>query len=63
MIHNASELESGWPAPVLMAVKEMLKFGYKLGIGLKATGHGSRILVKLSDDKGGFSLGYALTHE
>jgi len=62
MIHNASELESGWPALVLMVVKEMLKFGYKLGIGLKPTGHGSRILVELSDNKGGFSLGYTLTH-
>ena len=28
MIHNASKPESDWPAAVLMAEKEMLKFGY-----------------------------------
>ena len=40
MIHNASELKSGWPATVLMAAKEMLKFGYKLGLSLEAIGLG-----------------------
>ena len=31
MIHNALGPKLGWPTVVLMAVKEMLKFGYKLG--------------------------------
>ena len=31
VIHNASEPKSSWPAAVLMSVKEMLKFGYRLG--------------------------------
>lgn len=51
MIHNTSELESRWPVVVLMAAKEMLKFGYKLGQGLGATSCGSPILVELSYNK------------
>ena len=31
MIHNALEPDSSWPTIVLVATKEMLKFGYKLG--------------------------------
>ena len=31
MIHNALGPKLGWPTVVLMAAKEMLKFGYKLG--------------------------------
>ena len=63
MIHNALEFELGWFVEVLMATKEMLKFKYKLGQGLEATGRESPILVELSDNKGGFSLGYEPTHE
>ena len=63
MIHDTFEPESGWPAIVLMALKEMLKVVYKLGQGLNAKGHGSPSLIKLSDNKGGFSLGYEPTHE
>jgi len=46
-----------------MAAKEMLKFVYKLGQGLKAVGHGSPTFVELSDNKGRFGLGYESTHE
>ena len=63
MIHDASKPESNRPAVVLMATKEMLKFGYQLGQGLRAIGRGSLALVKLSDNKGRFSLGYKPTHE
>ena len=63
MIHNALELESRWIATVLMATKEMLKFGYQLGESLDAVGCGSPALIKLSDNKGRFSLGYKPTHE
>ena len=38
MIHNASEPEFGWHIVFLMAIKEMLEFGYKLGQGLEAMG-------------------------
>ena len=31
MISQALELKSAWPSTTLMAVKEMLKFGYQLG--------------------------------
>ena len=62
MIHNALEPESGWPAAVLMAAKEMLKFGYKLGQGLRAVGHGGPALIELSN-KGRFCLGYEPIHE
>ena len=57
MICRALELESAWPSTTLMAAKEMLKFGYQLGQGLGAIGHGKASLIKLSDNKGGFSLG------
>ena len=38
MIQIALEPMSSWPAVVLMAAKEMLMFGYKLGQGLVAVG-------------------------
>ena len=41
----------------------MLKFGYQLGQGLGAVGHGSPTLNELSDNKGRFGLGYEPTHE
>jgi len=63
MIHNASELEFDWTATVLIAVKEMLNFGYKLSQGLGAVGHGSLALIELLDNKGRFNLGYEPTHE
>ena len=63
MIHNAFELKAGWPSVAMMAAKEMLKFGYKLGQGLRATSHRSPILIELSDNKGGFDLGYDSTHK
>ena len=62
-IHNASEPESDWPAAVIMAVKEMLKFGYKLGQGLEVVGRGSPTFIELLDNKGRFGLGYEPTHE
>ena len=46
-----------------MATKEVLKFGYKLGQGLKVIGCGSLALVELSNNKGRFGLGYESTHE
>ena len=58
MISRASELKSAWPSSTLMATKEMLKFGYQLGRGLGAIGHGSASLIELLDNKGGFGLGY-----
>ena len=63
MIHNALKFKLGWFVEVLMATKKMLKFKYKLGQGLGATGRESPILVELSDNKGGFSLWYEPTHE
>ena len=63
MIRNALEPESGWPATVLMAMKEMLKFGYKLGQGLQAVGCGNLAFIELSNNKGRFGLGYEPTHE
>ena len=51
MIHNVLEPKFGWSAAGLMVAKEMLKFGYKLGQGLEAIGHGSLALVELSDNK------------
>lgn len=63
MIHNASKANLGQPAVVLMVTKEMLKIGYKLGQNLEAIGHGSPILIELSDSKGGFNLGYKPTHK
>ena len=63
MIHNASELEFGWPAVVLMVAKEMLKFGYKLGQGLGTVGHRSPALIELLDNKERFGLGYEPIHE
>ena len=41
----------------------MLKFGYKLGQGLKAVGHGSLTLMELLDNKGRFGLGYEAIRE
>ena len=41
-----------------MTIKEMLKFGYKLGQGLGAVGHRKASLIELSDNKEGFGLGY-----
>ena len=58
MISRASELKSAWPSATLMAAKEMLKFGYQLGLGLVAIGHGNAFLIELPDNKGGFGLGY-----
>ena len=58
MISKASELESAWPTPTLMAAKEMLKFGYQLGQGRGAVGHRKPSLIELPDNKGGFGLGY-----
>ena len=63
MIQNASKLESGWSAVLLMAAKEMLEFGYKLGQGLRAVSCGSPTLIELSNNKRRFDLGYAPTHE
>ncbi|KAK9997812.1 hypothetical protein SO802_017415 [Lithocarpus litseifolius] len=59
MIHNASEHEFGWPAVVLMAAKEMLKFGYKLGQGLGAVGRECPALIEILDKKRRFGLGLA----
>ena len=58
MISRAPNLELAWPSTTLMTAKEMLKFGYQLGQGLGAVGHGKASLVELPDNKGGFSLGY-----
>ena len=63
MIHNASELEFGRLATILMAIKEILKFSYKLDQGLGAIGHTSPSLIEFSYNKGRFSLGYEPTHE
>ena len=41
MIHNALEPGSSKPLAILMAVKEMLKFRYKLGQGLRVVGVGA----------------------
>ena len=46
-----------------MAAKEMLKFGYKLGQGLKTVRHGSPALIELSNKKGRYSFGYEPTHK
>ena len=58
MVSRASKLESAWRSATLMAVKEMLKFGYQLGQGLGIVGYGMASLIELSDNKGGFGLGY-----
>ncbi|KAK9997875.1 hypothetical protein SO802_017478 [Lithocarpus litseifolius] len=58
MISRASKLKSAWPSTNLMAAKEMLKFGYQLGQGLSAAGHGNVTLIELPKNKGGFGLGY-----
>ena len=58
MISKASEHESAWASSTLMATKEMLKFGYQLGQGLSAVGHGKAALIELPNNKGGFGLGY-----
>ena len=58
MISKASELKSAWPSATLMSAKEMLKFGYQLGQGLGAVGHGKASLIKIPDNKGGFGLRY-----
>ena len=63
MIHDALVPESSWPVVVLMATKEMLRFGYQLGQGLKAVGHGSIAFVKPLKNKGRFNLGYKPIHE
>ena len=41
----------------------MLKFGYKLGLGLEAVGSGIPALIELLDNKGRLGLGYKPTHE
>ena len=46
-----------------MAAKEMLKFGYKLGQGLKAVGRESPTFIELLDNKGRFGLEYEPTYE
>jgi len=51
MIHIASELESGWPAAILMVANEMPKFGYKLCQGLGVVGRGSPAFIELSNNK------------
>ena len=58
MISKASELESAWPTPTLMAAKEMIKFGYQLGQGLNAIGHRKASFIELLNNKEGFGLGY-----
>ena len=58
MISKASELESAWASFTLMATKEMLKFGYQIGQGLSAIGHGKASLIELLDNKGGVGLGH-----
>ena len=58
MISRASELKLVGPFTTLMTIKEMLKFGYKLGQGLGAVGHRKASLIELSNNKGGFGLGY-----
>ena len=58
MISRVSELESAWPSATLMVAKEMLKFGYQLGQGLGAVGHGKAFLIEFPNNKGGFGLGY-----
>ena len=63
MIHNASEPELAWPTTILMAAKEMLKFGYQSGQGLSAIRHGSIALIKLLNNKGGFGLRHEPSHE
>ena len=63
MISRAPELESVWPSTTLMSAKEMLKFGYQLGQGLGAVGHGKASLIKLPNNKGGFGLGYDPSNE
>ena len=63
MISRASKLESVWPSTTLMAAKEMLKFGYQLGRGLDAIGHGNASLIELLENKGGFGLGYDPSNE
>ena len=63
MISRALKLESTWPSATLMAAKEMLKFGYQIGQGLGAIGHGKASLVELPDNKGGFGLGYGPSDE
>ena len=63
MIQNALELGFGWLVAILMAAKEMLKFGYQLGEGLRALGSGSLTLIELSNNKERFGLGYEPTYE
>ena len=58
IVSKALELESVWPSATLITAKEMLKFGYQLGQGLDAVGHGKASLIELPDNKGGFGLGY-----
>ena len=58
MISRAPELELSWPSTTLMATKEMLKFSYQLGQGLGVVGHEKASLIELSNNKGGFGLGY-----
>ena len=58
MISRTTKLESAWPSTTLMATKEMVKFGYQLGQGLGAVGHGNASLIELLENKGGFGLGY-----
>ena len=48
---------------ISIATKEMLKFGYKLGLGLGAVGCGSPALIELLDNKGRLGLGYKPTFE
>ena len=51
MIQIALEPMSSWPAVVLMATKEMLMFGYKLGQGLVAVGWESLDLSSIKKKK------------
>ena len=47
MISKTSKHKLVWPSTTLMAAKEMLKFGYQLGQGLGAVGHGKASLEPL----------------
>ena len=46
-----------------MATQEMLNFGYQLGQGLSAVGHGKTSLIELPNNKGSFDLGYYPSNE
>ena len=51
MISRTLELESAWLSATFMVAKEMLKFGYQLGQGLNAVGHGNASLIELRQQR------------